>query len=259
MYWLMPSIAWKNIYNMLYQPELVQGRLIKRYKRFLADVQLPNGEIITVHTANTGKMTGCAIPGSKIWIRNTFNEKRKYPYTWEISSTADGELVGINTQLANSLSKEAIENGVIKELQGYDQIRTEVAYGKEINGKKRSRIDLLLSAREQASQKDCYVEVKNVTACFEGHMGAFPDAVSKRGTKHLNELLYMHQQGYRSVLLFCVARADIHAVRGAHEIDPEYAETLVEVTQKGVEVLAYATQISTTEIYLANPLSVVLD
>jgi len=241
---------------MHYPTELIEARLIKRYKRFLADVELSNGEIITVHTANTGKMTGCAIPGCKVWIRNTFNDKRKYPYTWELSSTLDGEMIGINTQLANLLVKEAIENRVIKELQGYSQIKTEVAYGQEVNGRKSSRIDLLL-ANEQSDIPDCYVEVKNVTARMEGHVGAFPDAVSKRGTKHLNELLYMHQEGFRSVLLFCVARADIHSVRGAHEIDSEYAETLSKVNQQGVEVLAYGPEISTDSIRLSHALPLV--
>jgi len=241
---------------MRYQSKLIEARLLKRYKRFLADVELANGEIITVHTANTGKMTGCAIPGSKVWIRNTYNDKRKYPYTWELSSTVDGDMIGINTQLANELVKEAIENGIIHELSHYSLIKTEVPYGQEINGRKRSRIDLLLSSPEEGIP-DCYVEVKNVTARFEGHMGAFPDAVSSRGTKHLNELLYMHEQGFRSILLFCVARTDIKSVRAAHEIDPVYANTLHLVREKGVEVYAYGPEISTEEIRLCQSLAVV--
>lgn len=244
---------------MYYSSPLIAGRLIKRYKRFLADVELADGRSITVHTANTGKMTGCAIPGTKVWIRDSQNPKRKYPHSWELASSEQGELIGINTQLANLLVSEAIENGTITELGGYDRIDREVSYGELIDGKKRSRIDLLLS--DSLNQKpDCYVEVKNVTALVDDSTGIFPDAVSKRGTKHLRELLYMHRQGYRSVLVFCVARADIQSVRAAYEVDKEYAETLQEVRAQGVEVYAYGPTISTKprkeSIWLSHSLSV---
>ena len=216
---------------MKYPEALTKARLIRRYKRFLADVVLENGVEMTIHTANTGSMTGCAIPDSTIWISNSHNPKRKYLYSWELSSTESGHLIGINTLLANKLVKEAIERGQISELTEVIQIATEVPYGAE-----NSRIDLLVT---QNNGQKCYVEVKNVTASFEQGMAAFPDAVTTRGTKHLRELELMVQQGHRGIILFCVQREDIHSVRAAQEIDPLYAETLSSVVNNGVEVLAY--------------------
>ena len=216
---------------MDFSEPLTKARLIKRYKRFLADVELENGEQITIHTANTGSMSGCAIPGSTIWISNSHNPKRKYLYSWEISTTDSQNRVGINTGLANKLVKEAIETGAIQELINIEQIETEVPYGQE-----KSRIDLLVT---QTNGQKCYIEVKNVTASFEEGVGAFPDAVTARGTKHLRELEWMVQQGHRGIIFFCVQREDINAVRAAQEIDPLYAKTLQQVKDNGVEVLAY--------------------
>jgi sugar fermentation stimulation protein A len=230
-----------------YPEPLIEARLIKRYKRFLADIELVNTievdgqatKFITIHTANTGSMKGCAIADSTIWISNSHNLKRKYLYSWELSSTQDisssrsqsGGLIGINTLLANKLVHEAIEKGMIHELADIDKIQTEVPYGEE-----KSRIDLLLTQKD--GQK-CYIEVKNVTASFETGVAAFPDAVTARGTKHLRELELMVQQGHRGVILFCVQRDDIENVRAAHEIDSLYAQTLAQVQKNGVEVLAY--------------------
>ncbi|MCW8928852.1 MAG: DNA/RNA nuclease SfsA [Gammaproteobacteria bacterium] len=243
---------------MKYAEPLIKARLIKRYKRFLADIELETEievqgkktKFITIHTANTGSMTGCAIPGSTVWISNSRNPKRKYLYSWELSSTNDASsqnsnsevtnLIGINTLLANKLVKEAIENGSISELcdqpGDYEQIETEVPYGQE-----KSRIDLLLT---QNDGQKCYIEVKNVTASFESGIAAFPDAVTARGTKHLRELEHMVKQGHRGVILFCVQRDDIKTVRAAKEIDPVYAETLAQVQENGVEVLAYGVTFS---------------
>ncbi|HHL45310.1 MAG TPA: DNA/RNA nuclease SfsA, partial [Gammaproteobacteria bacterium] len=137
---------------MRFATPLVEGELIRRYKRFLADVRLPDGEVITAHTPNTGSMLGCAEPGSRVWIRDSSNPKRKYPWSWEISETAGGVKVGINTLLSNHLVREEIETGAIPELGGYDTIRSEVSYGSG-----RSRIDLLL---EKEDRPNCYVEVK---------------------------------------------------------------------------------------------------
>jgi sugar fermentation stimulation protein A len=219
----------------MYFPEpLVKASLIRRYKRFLADVVLEDGSELTVHTANTGSMHGCAVPGTTIWISNSHNPKRKYPFSWEIASTEQGSRVGINTALANRLVKEALEQGRISELTQIKTIETEVPYGNE-----KSRIDLLLT---RDNEQKCFVEVKNVTASYEAGVAAFPDAVTQRGTKHLRELEQMVQQGHRGILFFCVQRDDIDTVRPAHEIDPVYAQTLQKVIAGGVEVLAYGVE-----------------
>ncbi|MCU7800606.1 MAG: DNA/RNA nuclease SfsA [gamma proteobacterium symbiont of Lucinoma myriamae] len=249
---------------MKYAEPLTKARLIRRYKRFLADVELfeldtetQKPKQITVHTANTGSMTGCAIPGSIVWISNSHNLKRKYLYSWELSTVQDassekGALIGINTLLANKLVKEAIEKGHIAELDDIQNIETEVPYGAE-----KSRIDLLVT---QNNGQKCYIEVKNVTASFEPNIAAFPDAVTARGTKHLRELELMVQQGYRGIILFCVQREDIKQVRTAAEIDPLYAQTLAQVKKNGVEVLAYGVRFSSDptpgEINLTTKLSV---
>ncbi len=236
---------------MKYPEPLIKARLIRRYKRFLADVELLDADnnviqVLTIHTANTGSMTGCAVPGSIIWISNSHNPKRKYLYSWELSSAYDASaydvsakgntLIGINTLLANRLVYEAIEQGYIPELSAIQAIATEVPYGNE-----KSRIDLLVT---QHNGQKCYVEVKNVTASFELGVAAFPDAVTTRGTKHLRELELMVQQGHRAIIFYCVQREDIHSVRVANEIDPLYAKTLVQVQEKGVEVLAYGVRFS---------------
>ncbi|MDX2507415.1 MAG: DNA/RNA nuclease SfsA [Gammaproteobacteria bacterium] len=253
---------------MEFSEPLIKARLIKRYKRFLADVEIEtepgegndgikNGQAITIHTANTGSMTGCAIPGSTVWISNSHNPKRKYLYSWELSTSCDASseqnhLIGINTALANKLVKEAIEKGYITELNDYKKIDTEVPYGQE-----NSRIDLLLT---QKNGQKCYIEVKNVTASFEQGVAAFPDAVTARGTKHLRELEFMVQQGHRGVIVFCVQRDDIQTVRAAGEIDSLYAKTLMQVEINGVEILAYGARFSgsdaPTGIHLTRKLAI---
>ncbi len=256
---------------MNYAEALIKARLIKRYKRFLADIELDSAididntqsKFITIHTANTGSMSGCAIPGSTVWISNSHNPKRKYLYSWELSSSEQGGLIGINTLLANKLVKEAIEKGTIHELvnkttgnsSGFVNIETEVPYGRE-----NSRIDLLLTENDG---RKCYIEVKNVTASFEPGVAAFPDAVTARGTKHLRELEYMVTQGHRAVIIFCVQRDDIQRVRAAKEIDPLYAQTLVQVQENGVEILAYGASFSCSKglpdgIHLTQQLSVII-
>ncbi len=230
---------------MKYSKPLQPVTLIQRYKRFLADVEWPDGSVITVHTANTGSMRGCAEAGSRIWIRDSENPKRKYLYSWEITESLDGALIGVNTGLANQLVAEAIGNGTVTELANYSKLRTEVPYGEN------SRIDILLEG-DDAAQVPCYVEVKNVTA-REGEYAIFPDAVTARGTKHLNELLGMVRQGNRAVIFFCIQRDDVDIFRAAHEIDPTYARTLEYVVGRGVEALAYAVEISPQEIALKRP------
>ncbi|MCK5639300.1 MAG: DNA/RNA nuclease SfsA [Gammaproteobacteria bacterium] len=233
---------------MKFDQPLQQGILIKRYKRFLADVEFPNGEVITAHSPNTGSMLGCCAPGRRVWLRDSNNPKRKCRFGWEMIEVAPDNLVGINTGLSNTLVSEAIEAGVITELQGYESIRQEVKYGNE-----NSRIDLLLQGDDRP---DCYVEIKNVTAANKTGMAFFPDAVSARGTKHLRELMAMVDAGYRAVLIFSVQRADVNAVRPADEIDPLYGKTLREALANGVEVIAYGARISPDDISLERSLPV---
>ena len=232
---------------MKFAQKLVNGTLVRRYKRFLADVELDDGKIVTAHTANTGSMRGCCEPGSPVWLSQSDNPKRKYSLTWEIVDVGDDTLVGINTGLPNQLVVEAIENGTIKELQGYAQLRREVRYGEE-----KSRIDILL---EDKNHSACYVEVKNVTLVEQGR-AFFPDAVSSRGSKHLRELIAMCKSGHRGVIFFCVQRGDASDVAPADDIDPEYGKTLREALANGVEALAYRAQVSPEEIKLKTRLPV---
>ena len=234
---------------MEFKTPLIEATLLRRYKRFLADVRLGDGQTVTVHTANTGSMLGCAEPGSRVWLSRSESTTRKYPYSWEITEATAGVLVGINTALPNALVREAIKAGVIGELQGYRSLRGEVPFGSE-----RSRIDWLLQG--DGDQGDCYVEVKNVTAAV-ADMAIFPDAVSARGAKHLRELMGMVAAGQRGVLCYCVQRGDVMAVRPADEIDAVYGKTLREAQQNGVEIIAYQAEVAPTGIALRRPLPVV--
>jgi sugar fermentation stimulation protein A len=224
----------------------MEGVLIRRYKRFLADVELPDGSIVTAHTPNTGSMKGLCDPGLRVWLRDTGNGNRKYPLSWELVEAGTEVLVGINTIMANSLVCEAIEGGLIGELQGYTSIRKEVRYGKE-----QSRIDLLL----EGSSGGCYVEVKNVTLAEDG-VALFPDAVTARGVKHLRELAHVAAEGHRAVIFFCVQRGDVQRVHPADGIDPLYGETLRQVVRQGVEALAYAARVTLDGIELVDRLPV---
>jgi sugar fermentation stimulation protein A len=215
--------------------QLFPAQLVQRYKRFLADVILPTGETITIHCPNTGSMKNCIHPLSPCWYSTSDSIARKYPHTLEIITTPNGDLAGINTSRSNRLVSDAICNGVISELQGYDNIRTEVMYGNE-----KSRIDFLL---ENNSEK-CFVEVKNVTLMEAKGQGLFPDAVSERGTKHLRELMQMKRDGHRGVLLYCVQHTGIEGVEPAQAIDPLYAKTFREAVATGVEVIAYGADIN---------------
>lgn len=228
-------------------PPLIKATLIKRYKRFLADVILANDNKITVYCPNTGAMTGCAESGDSVWLSHSDNPQRKYPYTWELVQTAAGEMVCIHSAKANDLAREAIEQGVIKELQGYDSIRSEVKYGDE-----KSRIDFMLAQ----GQQHCFVEVKSVTLSMPGGLGVFPDAVSERGRKHLRELISVVRDGHRAVLLFCVLHSGIDVVAPADSIDPAYAKTFRQALAAGVEVLAYRAEFTPQAMCLNQPLVV---
>ncbi len=221
---------------MQYDKALVAAVLVKRYKRFLADVVLDNGQQITVHCANTGAMTGCAVPGSKVWLYRSDNKKRKYLYSWELVELDNNQgFICVNTARANQVIEHALVNKKITPLAGYDQIKREVAYGQS------SRVDFLLT---QPGQPVVYLEVKSVTLHINQDIGAFPDAVTTRGQKHLNELLTMKKEGARAVLLFCVLHSAIKQVTVASHIDEKYAKILKEVIGQGVEVYCYSVNMS---------------
>ncbi|MGF1799436.1 DNA/RNA nuclease SfsA [Vibrio gigantis] len=232
---------------MHFNPPLESATLIKRYKRFLTDIQLPDGSERTIHCANTGAMTGCATPGNTVWYSTSDNAKRKYPNSWEISETDKGHRICVNTARANQLAVEAIENKTIVELLGYNALRTEVKYGSE-----NSRIDILLEDNEKPP---CYIEVKSVTLLDEQEtstkgQGFFPDAVTTRGQKHLRELTEMVESGNRAVLLFTVLHSGIEKVSAAHHIDAKYSLLLKQAQDAGVEVLCYKAELSSTQIQL---------
>ncbi len=236
---------------MRFAEPLLEGRLIRRYQRFLADVDTPAGPV-TAHCPNTGSMQGCAAPGLRVWLSPAANPARKLAWTWELAEVPGDTapvLVGVHTGRSNGLVREAIETGRVPALAGYPAIRGEVKYGEG------SRIDLLLRGD---GQPDCYVEVKNVTAAVSGGVGYFPDAVTTRGARHLREMAAMVAAGHRAVLFFCVQRADVTEVRPADHIDPAYGRALREVLVAGVEVLALGARVSPLEITLERPLPVVV-
>lgn len=236
---------------MKWPENLQRGRLLKRYKRFLADVILESGEEITVHCPNTGAMTGCALPDSRVWLLNSHNPKRKYAYTWELVESELGGMICIHSARANALVNEALATSRIAPLASYAECQAEkrLASG--------SRIDFFLTDSRE-DEPDCYVEVKSVTLhCGDG-LGAFPDAVSARALKHIDELLQLKRDGARVVLLFAVLHEDIRRVRPASEIDPRYAQALKNAVNEGLEVLAYKAQISEKELVLADRVPVVV-
>ena len=220
---------------MQFENKLMSGVLVKRYKRFLADVKLLNGEQITIHCPNTGSMKNCQNPGSTIWFTASLNKNRKFPHTLQLIEVDRGILVGVNTGLANKLVLESIQNNKIEKLHGYSKVRTEVPYGR-----KNSRIDILL---EGAGLQDCYIEVKNVSLGTETGEGFFPDSVTVRGQKHLKELVSVKESGARAVLFFCVQHSGVQSVAPAHEIDPVYSELLIDAVKCGVEVMAYRSEV----------------
>jgi sugar fermentation stimulation protein A len=226
---------------------LLPGRLIRRYKRFLADIELAGGEVVTAHCPNSGSMKGCARPGNQVLLSFNDNPHRKLRYTWELTQV-NGLWAGVNTGLPNRLAREAIEEGIVVELAGYENIRPEVRYGEN------SRIDLLLSG----SLGLCYVEVKNVTL-VENDVAMFPDAVTLRGQKHLRELMQVVREGNRAVIFFVVQRLDAHSLAPADGIDPEYGRLLRLAVNNGVEALAYQARVEPGEISLSHRLPVRLD
>ncbi|MBN2423723.1 MAG: DNA/RNA nuclease SfsA [Calditrichaceae bacterium] len=231
---------------MVFNRELIDGILLRRYKRFLADIKLNDGSFITAHCPNSGSMKTCKEPGWKVMVSDSNNPDRKLRYTWEIVHNGNC-WIGINTNLPNKLAEEAIKNGAIKELQGYEQIRKEVKYGKN------SRIDLLLSTGGRL----CYVEVKNVTLVEDGYY-QFPDAVTERGLKHLQELTAEVKAGHRAIMLYVIQRSDGKRFKPARHIDPKYARGLTEAVSEGVETIAYRADVSPQEIKIVEPVEVLL-
>lgn len=230
---------------MEFSSALIQGKLIKRYKRFLADVELPNGEVVIAHCPNTGAMTGCAEPGYQVWLRFSNDPKRKLAYSWELAQNHQNDWIGINTHNANTIVNEALEQSKLKPFKGYTTHKREVKYGEEA-----SRIDFLLQGENLV---DHYVEVKSVTL-MENNQGFFPDAKTTRGAKHLRELSYMVKHGAQASLLFCVQHTGIKSVSIARHIDPEYYQLIKLAIQDGVQILAFDCLIDEEKIVLNQQL-----
>jgi len=233
---------------MEFPDPLIRGRLIKRYKRFLTDVELDDGTVVVAHCANSGSMESVKEPGSEVWLSPARNPDRKLKFTWELVRVGE-TLVGINTALPNYIVSEAIEAGKVSELKGYASLRREVKYGKN------SRIDILL---EDDARPKCYVEVKNTTMRRDLVSGPveFPDAVTSRGAKHLVELADMVKEGHRAVMFYLVQREDADAFTVADDIDPTYAKGLEEAIKAGVEVVCYACRLTPKSIDVTHPVKV---
>ncbi len=230
---------------MKFADPLIRGRLVRRYKRFLSDVDLTSGEQVVAHCANPGSMLGLAEPGAEVWLSPSRNPARKLKYSWELVA-AGGGLVGINTGHPNAIVAEALAADRIAELTGYQSLRREVRYGRN------SRIDLLL---EQPGRPPCYVEVKNVTLKRGAEAAEFPDAVTQRGAKHLAELAEMAQSGARAVMFFLVQRGDCERLEIAGDIDPDYQSAFNAALANGVEAICYDCDVAPQAIELNRGLA----
>jgi len=229
---------------MEFKQKLIEGRLLRRYKRFIADIELPDGRVVQAHCPNSGSMKTCLGERWPVRLSQSNNPKRKLRYTWEMVHNGIC-WIGINTHLANAIVAEAIGLGRIPELAGYGQLRREVRYGRN------SRVDILLSQKEH----HCYVEVKNVTLVEEDGYYKFPDAVTSRGLKHLGELMDMVRLGQRAVMLFLIQRSDGRSFRPAEEIDPQYAQQLRRAARAGVEILPYLAEVSPQKIEITSKIT----
>jgi sugar fermentation stimulation protein A len=229
-------------------PKLVEGRLVRREKRFFAHVELADGRRVVSHCANPGSMKGCARERARVWLSESDSPARQLRFTWELVEGEAGGLVCVNTARANQLVAEALTRGAVAELRGWGRTRREVRYGS------RSRVDFLL----QRGRRLCYLEVKSVTLDLGGRVAGFPDSVTERGRRHLEELAAMAADGHRAVLLFAVNRSGARAVRPADHIDPRYGEALRSAAGSGVELLAYASRLTTAGMTLARPVPVQL-
>jgi len=229
---------------MQFEQTLIPATLVRRYKRFLADVTLADGSLLTVHCPNSGSMLGCQAPGSRVLLSRADNPRRKYPHTWELVEVG-GCWVGINTARTNHLVREALVAGRIAEIGTVDEIRAEVKVSA------RSRLDLLL----RQGERQTYVEVKNCSLVEDG-IAMFPDAVTSRGVRHLEELADLRRAGFGAVIFFCVQRGDAELFAPAAHIDPLYAATLARVVSAGVTVLAYRAEVGPGAIRVVAALPV---
>ncbi|MCG8617957.1 MAG: DNA/RNA nuclease SfsA [Desulfobacterales bacterium] len=233
-------------------PPLIRGRLVKRYKRFLADVVLEDGSVVTAHCPNSGSMKGCKEEDAPVWISQSDNPKRKLKYTWEVIRTRDS-YIGINTMVPNRLVRDAAQHRAIEELAMYSTVRSEV---KTSDG---TRLDLMLS---NDRGECCYVEIKNCTLVEDG-LAMFPDAVTTRGQKHLDELVRLKKAGHRAVIFYLIQRMDARCFTPAAAIDPVYAEKLARAVDQGVEIITRDVVIEPESvpgrIFLRNIIPVELD
>lgn len=233
---------------MEFPDPLIPGTLIKRYKRFLSDITLDSGDGVVAHCANTGSMLGLTDPGLRVWLSPARNPARKLRYTWEMVRIGES-LVGINTAHPNAIVEEAVRAGQIGALTGYPELRREVRYGQN------SRIDLLLDGAEAPA---CYVEVKNVHLMRRAGRAEFPDAVTKRGAKHLGELTGVVRAGHRAAMVYLVQREDCESFAIAGDIDPDYARAFQAAREAGVEAFVYACRLTPQAIVLDRPLEITL-
>ena len=235
---------------MRFAGELVPATLKRRYKRFLADVELADGSMITAHVANPGAMAGLQAPGARVWLSKSTSLTRKLPYSWELIEADFGgghELVGVNTMHPNTIVAEALAQQAIPELAGYASVRREVKYGEA------SRVDFLL---EHPQRAPCYVEVKNVHLMRQQGLAEFPDSVTARGARHLEELAAVAASGGRAVMLFVIQIGSSTSFALARDIDPAYGWAFDRARTAGVEAIAYACRLSHDGVILAGPVPI---
>ncbi len=229
-------------------PPLQQGKILKRYKRFFTDLQLSNGEVVTAHTPNTGSMRSCLTPGMDALVSEKRTPERKLPYTLEMTSNGES-YIGVNTSLTNHLAHEALTGGIIEELKNYSKIQREYKIGK-------SRIDFYL---EGPALPPCLMEVKNVSLRESDTVAYFPDSVSERGQKHLQELLDFLDKGNRAAMLFIIQRQDVTAFSPAYHIDPIYSRLLKVAFDRGVDILPYVCKLGPQEIVVEKKLPLIFN
>ena len=229
---------------MQFQTPLVPARLLRRYKRFLADVLLEDGQQVTAHCPNPGSMMGVCQPGTRVFVEPNSDPRKKLKYAWRLVDHENGHMTGIDTGAANKIVKEALEARKIALFETYQTLRAEVKYGTQ------SRVDFLLT---EPGQKDIYLEVKSVTLMRKKGVAEFPDSVTARGLKHLQELAHVAEMGHRGVILFLIQRSDSHVCDIARDIDPAYAKGLVDALARGVEILCMDCQLSEDGIDIDKP------